>query len=130
MTFYSFNVKFVESTKYKESKPNLALHIKNQEHNRRRTGAEEEWKKNRARKFAPGCQNPHCAKISIGANFGVGANFGHGSNFGTGANFRTIANFCTGANFGTGANFSTSANFLTMPNSCVRNPLSPPLLTF
>ena len=34
----------------------------------------------------------------------------------------------TGANFG--PNFGTGANLRTMPNSCVRNPLSPPLLTF
>ena len=46
--FIVFNAKFVESTKHKESEPKLALHIKNQEHNGRRIGAE--WKKNRSRR--------------------------------------------------------------------------------
>ena len=71
-----------------------------------------------SRKFAPGCQNPHYAKIRTGANFGIGANFGPSANFGI------------GASFGTGANFGIRANFGTLPTSCVRNPLSHPLLTF
>ena len=97
-----------------EFEPKLTLHIKNQEQNKRRTGAEEEWKKNRAGKFTPRCQNPDCAKIGIGANFGIG--------FWRWCQLALVP--ILALDFGIGANFGT------LPTSCVRNPLSPSLLTF
>ena len=57
----------LNQSKHEEFEPKLALQIRNQEQSRSRREAEEEWKKNRTRNFAPGCENSHWCEFSHSA---------------------------------------------------------------